>query len=107
MYYTIRDNSISKTTVFIIQIEIFISTKFLIDNNLKRKLKYSTNINCFINIVATQTSSIANYLVRKLKLNKLIILLSILISILIKNSINKTNILQLFYKISTKFKKEL
>ena len=102
-----RSNNISKTTTFTTQIEIFTNLEFLINNNLKRKLKQSTNTNCILSVDATQKIIITNYLVKKSRSNKLLILLFKLISILIENSINKTNVSQVFNKIQIKIEKKL
>ncbi len=89
------------------QIKIFISLKSLINNNLKRKLRQSINTNCILSIDATRKNINTNYLVKKSRSNKLSILLFESISILIENSINKTNILQAFNKIQAKVEKKL
>jgi len=72
-----------------------------------KKLKRSTNTNRFFNIVATQENIILNYLVKKLRLNKLITFLLVLTLLLIKSLISKTNVSQTFYKTQAKFEKEL
>ncbi len=105
-YYAINSNNASKATIFTTQIKIFTSFELLTNNNLKRKLKYSTNTNRFLSVIETQKNTIANYLIKKSKSN-LISLLFISISILIKSSINKVNILQILYKIQAKIEKEL
>ncbi len=107
IYYIIRSNNASRTTTFTTQTKISISLESLVNNNLKRKLKQSTNINRILSVDATQENIITNYLIKKLKSNKLLILLFELISILIENSINKTNVSQIFNKIQTKVEEKL
>jgi len=48
-----RNNSALRAIMFITQTKTFISFKFLIDNNLKRKLKRLTNANRSFNVVTT------------------------------------------------------
>ncbi len=93
-----RNNNILKTTIFTTQTKIFINFESLINNNLKRKLKQSINTNCILNVDAIQENIIINNLVKKSRLSKLSIFLFKSTSILIENSINKTNILQIFNK---------
>lgn len=68
----------------------------MIENNLERKQKYSTNKSCLLSIVAILENTILNYLVKKLTLNKLALISTILIMFLFKNLTNKVNILQIF-----------
>ncbi len=56
---------------------------------------------------ATQENIIINYLVKKSKSNKLSIFLFESISILIENSINKTNILHIFNKTQIEIEEKL
>ncbi len=101
-----RNNSASKATIFTTQTKTFISFELLTNNNLKRKLKYSTNASRFLSVIETQENTIANYLIKKSRSNSILLSL-ILISILIKSSINIVDILQILYKIQAKIKKEL
>jgi len=87
-----RNNSASRAIAFITQTRILTSFEFLIKNNLKRKLKRLTNANRFFNIVVTQENTILNYLIKKLKSNKLTTLLLVSILLLIKSSISKVNV---------------
>ena len=93
-----RNNNALRAIAFIIQTKIFTSFKSLINNNLKRKLIRLTNANRFLNAIATQKNIILNYLFKKLKSNKLITLLLVLISLLIKSLINKANVSQTFIR---------
>ena len=85
---------------------MFINFELLTNNNLKRKLKCSIDANRFLNVIKTQRNTIANYLIKKSKSNS-ILLSFISISRLVKNSINKANVLQALYEIQTKIEKEL
>jgi len=78
---------------------MFTSFEFLINNNLKRKLERSINANRSFSVVATQENTILNYLIKKLRSNKLITFLFVLMLSLIRSSINKINVLQTSYKI--------
>ncbi len=101
-----RNNSASKATIFTTQTKTFISFELLTNNNLKRKLKYSTNASRFLSVIETQKNTIANYLIKKSRSNS-ILFLFVLTLILIKNSINKVNVSQILYKTQTKIEKEL
>ena len=78
---------------------MFTSFEFLTNNNLKRKLERSINANRSFSVVATQENTILNYLIKKLRSNKLITFLFVLMLSLIRSSINKINVLQTSYKI--------
>jgi len=78
---------------------MFTNLKSLTNNNLERKLECSINANRSFNVIITQENTILNYLIKKLKLSKLTTFLLILTLSLIKNLINKANILQTSYKI--------
>ena len=82
------------------------SLELLTNNNLKRKLKRSTNTNRFLSVIEIQKNIIANYLIKKSRSNS-ISLSFISISILIESSINKTNVSQILYKIQAKIEKKL
>ena len=101
-----RSNNASKATIFTTQTKTFTSLKLLINNKLKRKLKYLTNASRFLSTIETQRNTIANYLIKKSKSNSISLLL-ILTLILIESSINKTNVSQALYEIQIKVKKEL
>ncbi len=105
-YYAMRSDNASKTTIFTTQTKTFISFELLANNNLKRKLRRSTNTSCFLNIIKTQKNTIANYLIKKSKSN-LILFSLVSTSISIKSSINKANVLQILYEIQAKIEKEL
>jgi len=60
-----------------------------------------------LGVDATQENIIINYLVKKSKSNKLSIFLFESISILIENSINKTNILHIFNKTQIEIEEKL
>ncbi len=94
-YYAMRSNSASKATIFTTQIKTFISFESLTNDNFKKKLKCSTNANCFLNVIKTQKNTIANYLVKKSKLNSILLSL-ISMSTLIKSSINKVDVSQVY-----------
>ncbi len=62
-----RNNNVLRIIMFTTQIRTFTNFKFLINNNLKRKLKRLTNANHFLNAIVTQENTILNYLIKKLK----------------------------------------
>ena len=102
-----RNNNILKAITFTTQTRIFISFEFLINNNLKRKLKQSIKTNRILNIDAIQKNIIINYLVKKSRSNKLSIFLLKSILILIENSIINSNVSQVFNKIQIKIEEKL
>jgi len=51
--------------------ETFISLKSLIDNDLKRKQRHSTNESHLLSIIITFKNTILNHLIKKLKTNEL------------------------------------
>ncbi len=106
----IYSNNASKATIFTIQTKIFTSFELLTNNSLKRKLKYLTNSNRFLNAIKMQKNTIANSLIKKSNSNPklfLFLFLFVLTLILIKSSINKIDILQILYNIQTKIEKKL
>lgn len=61
--------------MFAIQTEIFTNLKSLIDNSLKRKLEYLSNISYALNIVIIQENTILNRLVKKSRSDKTVLYL--------------------------------
>lgn len=94
-----RNNNNLKTTIFIAYIKTITSFELSINNILKKKLIYSTNINCILNIDVMQEITITNYLIKNSRSSKILIL--------IKRSTNKINILQKLNNIQIKLEKKL
>ncbi len=87
----------------------FISLKSLIDNDLKRKQRRSTNESCLLSVIITFENTILNHLVKKSKTNELkstsIILISVLSSF--EDFTSEVSILQTLKKTSNSFECEL
>lgn len=80
--------------------------KSLINNNLKRKLKRSTNENRMLNIIVIFENIVLNHLIKELKLNELN--LSLVTSMLssLKDLTNEISVLQTLQRIQKHYKKE-
>ncbi len=61
--------------MLIIETRTFINLESLINNSFKRKQKRSTNKSRLLNVVVTLKNIIINYLVKKLKLDLILIIL--------------------------------
>ncbi len=105
-YYVVHNNSTSRATIFTTQIETSTSLELLTNYNLKKKLKYLTNASRFLSVIRTQKNTIANYLIKKSRLNS-ILLSFVSISILVENSINKVDVLQILYETQIEIEKKL
>jgi len=81
---------------------IFISLKSLINNDLKRKQRHSTNESHLFSMIITFENIILNHLVKKSKTNKLksILITSILISSSFENFTSEVSTLQMLKRTS-------
>ncbi len=89
--------------------ETFISLKSLINNDLKRKQKHSTNESHLFSIIITFENTILNHLVKKSKINKLKLtsITSISVSFSFEDFTRKVSTLQTLKRISNSFKCKL
>jgi len=55
--------------LFVFQTEILINLNFLTNRNLKRKIDCLITTNCFMNVFNTTKNIIANYLIKKSKID--------------------------------------
>ena len=79
--------------MLIIETRTFINLESLINNSFKRKQKRSTNKSRLLNVVVTLKNIIINYLVKKLKLDLILI---ILILSSFENLTNEASVSQTF-----------
>jgi len=85
--------------------ETFISLKSLINNDLKRKQRCSTNESHLLNVIITFENTILNHLVKKLKMNELksTLITSISISFSFENFTREVSTLQMLKRTSNSF----
>ncbi len=71
LYHVVRKQRELKAMTSKMFIKTFISLRLLINNDLKRKQKCSTNESCLLSIIITFENIILNHLVKKSKTNEL------------------------------------
>jgi len=89
--------------------ETFISLRLLIDNDLKRKQKCSTNESHLLSMIITFENTILNHLVKKSKTNesKSTLITSISVSSSFENLIREVSTLQTLKRTSNSLECEL
>jgi len=89
--------------------ETFINLRSLINNDLKRKQKRSTNESHLLSMIITFKNTILNHIVKKSKTNelKLTLITSISVSSSFEDFTREVNILQMLKRISNSFECEL
>jgi len=89
--------------------ETSISLKLLIDNDLKRKQRRSTNESYLLSMIITFKNTILNHLVKKLKTNELksTSITSISVSFSFEDFTREVNTLQMLKKTSNSFECKL
>ena len=94
---------------YIILCKKVLTLRLLIDNDLKRKQKRSTNESHLLSIIITFKNTILNHLIKKSKTNELksISITSISVSFSFKNLTREINILQMLKKTSNSLKCKL
>jgi len=109
LYHVVQKQRELKAMMSKMFTETFMSLKSLINNDLKRKQKRSTNESHLLNAIITFKNIILNHLVKKLKINKLKSTLITLISVSssFEDLIRKAETLQMLKKTSNSFKCEL
>jgi len=90
-------------------IETSISLKLLIDNDLKRKQRRSTNESYLLSMIITFENTILNHLVKKLKTNELksTSITSISVSFSFEDLTREVSTLQMLKKTSNSFECKL
>ena len=70
LYHVVQEQKELKAMTLKIFIKTFINLKSLINNDLKRKQKHSTNESHLLNVIITFENTILNHLVKKSKTNE-------------------------------------
>ena len=109
LYHVVREQKELKAMISKMFTETFISLRLLINNDLKRKQKRSTNKSHLLSVIITFENTILNHLVQKSKTNELksISITSISVSFSFKNLTREINILQMLKKTSNSLKCKL
>ena len=71
LYHVVQEQKELKAMMLKMFIKTFINLRSLINNDLKRKQKHSTNESHLLSMIITFENTILNHLVKKLKTNKL------------------------------------
>ncbi len=109
LYHVVREQRKLKAMMSKMFIETFISLRSLINNDLKRKQKRSTNKSHLFNVIITFENTILNHLIKKSKTNKLksTSITSISVSFSFEDLTRKVNTLQTLKRTSNSFECEL
>ena len=109
LYHVVWEQKEFKAMISKMFIMIFISLKLLINNDLKRKQKCSTNESHLLSAIITFENTILNYLVKKSKINKLksTLITSISISSSFENLTSKVSTGQILKKTLNSFECKL
>ncbi len=109
LYYVVQEQKELKAMTLKIITETFINLRLLIDNDLKRKQKRSTNESYLLSVIITFKNTILNHLVKKSKTNKLKLTLitSISVSSSFKNLTREVSTLQTLKRTSNSLECEL
>jgi len=71
LYHVVQKQKKLKAMMLKMFIKTFISLKLLINNDLKRKQKHSTNESHLLSMIITFENTILSHLIKKLKINEL------------------------------------
>ncbi len=109
LYHVVWEQKELKAMMSKMFTEIFISLRLLIDNDLKRKQKRSTNKSHLLSVIITFEYTILNHLVKKSKTNELksTSITSISISSSFEDFTRKASTLQMLKKTSNSFECKL
>ncbi len=109
LYHVIQEQKELKAMMSKIFTETFINLRSLINNDLKRKQKRSTNESYLLSMIITFKNTILNHIVKKSKTNelKLTLITSISVSSSFEDFTREVNILQMLKRISNSFECEL
>ncbi len=109
LYHVVREQRELKAMTLKMFIKTFISLRLLINNNLKRKQKHSTNENHLLSMIITFKNIILNHLIKKFKTNelKLTLITSISVSSSFKDFTKEVSTLQMLKRTSNSFDCEL
>ncbi len=109
LYHVVREQRELKAMTSKMFTATFISLKSLINNDLKRKQRCSTNESYLLSIIITFENTILNHLVKKSKTNelKLTLITSISVSSFFENLTSEANTLQMLKRTSNSFECKL
>ncbi len=109
LYHVVREQKELKATMSKTFTKIFINLKSLMNNDLKRKQRRSTNESHLLSAVATSKNTILNYLIKKLRSNELksTSVTSMLISSSAEDFTSEASASQTFQSASNSFDDEL
>ncbi len=108
LYHVVQEQREFKAMISKMFTMTFINLKLLIDNDLKRKQKCSTNESHLLSMIITFENTILNHLVKKSKINELksTSITSISISSSFKNLTTEASTLQMLKRILNSFECE-
>ena len=106
LYHVVREQKELKAMISKMFTETFISLRLLINNDLKRKQKRSTNKSHLLSVIITFENTILNHLVKKSKINKSksTLITSISVSFFFEDFTREASTLQMLKKTSNSFK---
>jgi len=109
LYHVIQEQKELKAMMSKMFTKTFISLRLLIDNDLKRKLRCSTNESHLLSMIITFENTILNHLVKKSKTNELKLTSIMLISVSssFEDFIRKASTLQTLKRTSNSFECKL
>jgi len=109
LYHVVQEQKELKAMMLKMFIKTFINLRSLINNDLKRKQKHSTNESHLLSMIITFENTILNHLVKKLKTNKLksTLIISISVSFSFEDFTREVSTLQMLKKTSNSFEYEL
>jgi len=109
LYHVVQEQKELKAIMLKMFTETFISLKSLINNDLKRKQRYSTNESHLLSMIITFENTILNHLVKKSKINELksTLITSISVSSFFEDFTRKASTLQMLKKTSNSFECKL
>ena len=108
LYHVVQKQKKLKVMMLKMITETSISLKSLIDNDLKRKQRCSTNESHLLSVIITFKNTILNHLVKKSKTNKLksTLITSISVSSFFEDFTREVSTLQMFKRTSNSFEYE-
>jgi len=109
LYHVVQEQKELKAMMLKMFIETFINLRSLINNDLKRKQKHSTNESHLLSMIITFENIILNHLVKKLKTNKLksTLIISTSVSFSFEDFTREVSTLQMLKRTSNSFEYEL
>ncbi len=109
LYHVVQEQKELKTATSKTFTETFISLKVLMNNDLKKKQRCSTNESCLLSAVVTSENTILNHLIKKSRSNELksTLITSLSMSSSVENLTSEANALQTLKRTLNSLKCEL